>query len=161
MAGVDWFPADEEVIDMAQEIIEEHHTDLKGARIGFIMRAEAPLAGLRKVMGDVRKVSAVEKVFVPYDFIIWLSDDIWRTLAGSQKKALLDHELCHCSWDMATRTAKIRPHDLEEFSIILRRHGYWWPHSYEVGEIAQQATLWEEDEIGQVEVPTDMLSGIN
>jgi hypothetical protein len=48
--------------------------------------------------------------------------------------ALVDHELCH-AWALADQDEdndeadpvklSLRPHDLEEFSCIVRRHGMW------------------------------------
>ena len=100
------------------------------------------------MLGEARKVSDREKVHIPYDFIIWLAADKWLELTPSQRIALVDHELEHCQWDGLS--ASIRLHDLEEFSCILERHGYWWPHAYQVAEIAKQATLWEPDGEGGV-----------
>ena len=146
--GVDWFEADEDVIELAQDVIERYHPELQTARIGFIMRSEAPRTSGRATLGEARKVSDREKVHIPFDFIVWLADDTYRLLSGSQRVALIDHELEHCGWDPQMRFAFIRHHDLEEFSAILERHGYWWPRAFEVGEIAKQAQLWEMDEKG-------------
>jgi hypothetical protein len=60
---------------------------------------------------------------------------VWDVLPQKTKVALVDHELCH-AWAEANQKEdddgeaepvklSMRPHDLEEFSCIVRRHGLW------------------------------------
>jgi hypothetical protein len=146
VSDVYWEEAPEEVIEMAQEVIDKYHPWLEHARVGFIMRSESPKKGTHYVLGEARKVSDREKVHIPYDFVIWLAADKWAGLMGSQRVALIDHELCHCQWDMGKLS--IRPHDIEEFTCIIQRHGYWWPGAHETGAIWKQAALWESEDGG-------------
>ena len=140
--ATEWRKAPDHVLDIVRRLIDLYHEPLKDARIGVIMRSEAPVTGGRITYGKAEKVSAKAQVHVPYDFIIWLANDRYQSLASFQREALIDHELCHCEWDMDTG-ASIRPHDIEEFTEILQRYGYWWPHAEEFAAVAQQAELFE------------------
>ena len=140
--ATEWRKAPDHVLDIVRRLIDLYHEPLKDARIGVIMRSEAPVTGGRITYGKAERVSAKAQVHVPYDFIIWLANDGYQSLAPLQREALIDHELCHCQWDMDTG-ASIRPHDVEEFTEILQRYGYWWPHAEEFAAAAQQAELFE------------------
>lgn len=141
--ATEWRKAPEYILDIAKRLIDQYHEPLKTARIGIIMRSEAPVTGGRVTYGKAEKVSAKAQVHVPYDFIIWLAADRFGALAPLQREALIDHELCHCQWDDFDMAASIRPHDVEEFTEILERYGYWWPHAEEFAAVAQQAELFE------------------
>ena len=140
--ATEWRKAPDHVLEIVRRLIDLYHEPLKEARIGVIMRSEAPRSGGRITYGKAEKVSPKAQVHVPYDFIIWLAKDQYQLLAPLQREALIDHELCHCEWDMDTG-ASIRPHDIEEFTEILQRYGYWWPHAEEFAAVAQQAELFE------------------
>ena len=76
----------------------------------------------------------------PY-FLITVSEPIWDVLPQDKRVPLVDHELCHI-WaeakqqendgdsdeDMEIDNPVVlsnRPHDLEEFTCIARRYGFW------------------------------------
>lgn len=122
--SVIWTEVTPDVLDMANNIILKYHTDLLDAKIGFVFRSEAQASNGRVILGQASKVSEKMKVHLDFDFIIWLSEDDWKTLSFKQKQALLDHELCHCSMPIAGE-AKMRRHDIEEFECIIERYGLW------------------------------------
>jgi hypothetical protein len=122
--ATEWTEAPATVIDIAKEIIRDHHPSLEEARIGFLFRDIAPVSGGQATWGQASKVSPKLRPFMDLDFIIWLAKDIWITLVDYQQRALIDHELCHCYLDMDA-SAKIRGHDVEEFVEIVKRHGFW------------------------------------
>lgn len=136
--AVEWYPAPQHVIDVAQHLIARYHEHLKGARIAFIMRSEAPRSGGKLTLGKAKKVSAELQVHIEYDFIIWLAKDWYQRLSALQREALIDHELSHCEW--FDEKASIKGHDVEEFAHIIERYGYWWPNSDRF-EMAVQAAL--------------------
>lgn len=125
--AVEWMTAPQPVIDVAKRIIKQHHPHLLGARIAFIMRSEAPESNGKVTYGKAKKVSAELQVHIPFDFIIWLARDRYLTLSAMQREALIDHELSHCEWD--GDVARIKGHDVEEFTHIIERYGFWWPSS--------------------------------
>lgn len=125
--AVEWSMATPELLDLARRIIAEYHPKLADARILFIMRSEAPVSNGKVTYGKAKKVSAELQVHIDADFIIWFAKDQWLYLRPEQREALMDHELSHCHWDGLT--ASMRAHDVEEFTHIIERHGFWWPQS--------------------------------
>jgi len=143
----EWFKASKSVLSMAQELIEAHHVHLRGARIGFIFRDTAAYTGApphqKRVLGKAAKVSPRDKVYSSLDFVIWLAEDFWLGEAtDDMRRALLDHELCHCAFDEETEEWKLRQHDIEEFKEIIERHGLWssalWEAAGVLAAAAQQ-----------------------
>ena len=118
-----WEEVTQEVLDLAGEIIAAHHPHLEDAKVGFVFRSEASKSGDKIVLGQAAKVSAKLRPHLDLDFIIWLAEDEWQHLEPIQKRALVDHELCHCDWHDGR--PRMRHHDVEEFYVILIRYGLW------------------------------------
>lgn len=129
--------ADEEVVDLVTEVREKWHRGLEFARIGVLMRNEAPVTKGRVTLGKAKKTTDEERLLSreELDFIVWFAADQWETLTDEQKTALVDHELCHCRF--LNGSAEIRPHDVEEFDAVIRRHGLWWPDAERTIEAIQ------------------------
>lgn len=124
--ATEWEVAPQEVIDLAEKLIEKHHPKLRSARIGILFRSEAPIRNGKLTLGKASKVTPRWKPLLeePLDFVIWLAADVWLDeLDSRQRKALLDHELCHCT--LGDNGWTTRPHDIEEFNEILERYGPW------------------------------------
>jgi hypothetical protein len=121
--------APDEVIDIANELIEAYHPGLADAYIGFLMRLDEVKRKGMVVLGQASKVTPAHRMFMHYHFIIWISAPNYVSLTELQRRALIDHELCHCEYDgtKETNQASILPHDIEEFDVILRRYGFWRP----------------------------------
>jgi hypothetical protein len=127
---------------LLDELVETHHDDVRQARIALAWNTawKADADG-RVTLGLCRKVSNLEREVADvaaYDFVIILRREFWNDLLVTevQKRALLDHELCHASVklddqgdqviDECGRTVyRLRKHDLEEFSEIAGRYGCW------------------------------------
>lgn len=121
--AVTWEEVPQQVLDLASGIIEAHHHHLLDAKIGFIFRSEAQTSGDKVILGQASKISEKMKVFMDFDFLIWLAQDAWQGMTIAAKQALVDHELCHCKYD--GEKASMRQHDIEEFHEIIIRHGLW------------------------------------
>lgn len=123
--SVYWMEASKDVVNLAQELIAAYHEELLDARIGLLFRSEAPTANGKARLGAASKVSDRWKPLLQQelDFIIWLAWDRWKGMSPQQRRALLDHELCHCR--MVKGESKLRGHDVEEFTEIIERHGLW------------------------------------
>lgn len=119
----DWKQAPDEVLRLAEELIDEHHPTLAGAGIGFVFRDKAPISAGKITLGQASKIPPKMLPFVALDFLIWLAEDFWIDATDLQRRALIDHELCHCR--VIDGQNKIRPHDFEEFGEILERYGLW------------------------------------
>ena len=126
--SVQWEVASEDVIELAQKLVEKHHPHLKSARIGILFRDEAPSRNGRRTFGKASKVTPRWKPLLeePLDFVIWLAADVWLDeLDKKQQRALLDHELMHCGY--GENGWYIRPHDVEAFNVEIERYGPWRP----------------------------------
>lgn len=122
-----WAQAPKSVVHLAQEMIQAHHPGLAEARIAILMRTQPTTSKGKLVLGHAEKVGDKWKTLIgdDYDFLIWLDDENWGRSDKQRRRAILDHELCHCEYDPAEQKAKIRGHDIEEFSAIAERYGAW------------------------------------
>lgn len=127
---------------LLRQLVGAHHEDLAQAKIALAWHtAWKPDCDGHVTLGKCRKVSDLEREvneLQPYDFVIILRKDFWDDpcVTDLQRRALLDHELCHASitlddqgeplQDERGRTVyRIRRHDLEEFAAIAERYGCW------------------------------------
>lgn len=134
---VEWLEIDQEVLSIAQSVMEEHEPELLNARIGFIFRSEAPKQNGRVILGKAQKVSDKDKFFSQLDFVIWLAEDKWLELSPFQKRALVHHELLHCKYQDGE--CRMRPHDFEEFVRIVKLYGFWSLSLQSAAPIFEQA----------------------
>jgi hypothetical protein len=120
-----------EVAEIAGKLINQHHRALKSAEIEYVFRSEATRKGGKEVLGKARKVSGLNAFLSPADgpqlFVMEIARDTWEELEPEQRKALVDHELCHFFVDPETHAYDVLPHDVEEFEAVLKRHGLWAP----------------------------------
>jgi hypothetical protein len=126
-----------------------HHTDLaaQDARLCILMRSPAATRRGKTVLGTAAKASAKDCALLGEDvqFIITLSQDDWKVMPDRQKRALLDHELCHCRAEVdddGETKWSLAGHDIEEFTDILKRHGAWNDSIVQVVEVLQQLDLF-------------------
>ena len=56
--ATEWRKAPDHVLDIVRRLIDLYHEPLKDARIGVIMRSEAPVTGGRITYGKAERVSA-------------------------------------------------------------------------------------------------------
>lgn len=134
--AVEFFEAPEaqRIVDA---LIPKHHAHLLDVPVLCVMRDKAAKSGGKVTWGKARKVDGLTAFLArdPADanyprefFILEFARDVWATLSDVQKRALVDHELCHCSIeidDEGELHLGMRPHDIEEFAEIVDRHGLW------------------------------------
>jgi hypothetical protein len=126
------------------DLVEAHHEGIRDARIAlaFNLAWTADVDG-RVTLGKCMKVGDLHRELLddrgqPYDFIIILRQEFWTDpmTTDLQRRALLDHELCHAAVKLGEDgeplvderqrlTYRIRKHDLEEFRCIPERYGCW------------------------------------
>lgn len=127
-----------DVLGIAAEIISHHHPALLDAKIGFIFQDEASKKLGKIVLGTATKISDKQRAAgLDLDFLITIAKDMWQDLSRHQRKALIDHELCHC--DFSGGYAKMRGHDIEEFNGIVERYGLWKPDLARFGDVVNEA----------------------
>jgi len=128
-----------EVKEIAEELIPLHHSHLVDARIEYVFTDTVGKRGSKQVWGTMRKISALP-AYLAADknsqnhgetddfFVLTITKPIWEDLSYKQRVALVDHELCHAGVkldDEGEAKLFIVPHDLEEFTCIVKRHGLW------------------------------------
>ncbi len=136
---------------IANDMIAEIHQHLKLARIAYVFTTQKRVKCDRIVLGKAQKLSAklrwlssgLEDMEKGYDFIIEFDANEWKNLTEPQRKALVDHELCHCAGGPGQW--RVRGHDVEEFQQIIERHGFWKQDLQYFGSAAQQLPLVEPE----------------
>lgn len=132
-----------EAQSIAEALIPEHHESLADfhvpVRCLFRCAKSWRKAG-RTVWGTAQLVSGLqaylaqapnESIADPNEpfFLILVDENAWADMSKANKKALVDHELCHCIVEVDDETGEIKPsivgHDLEEFNCIVARYGLW------------------------------------
>jgi hypothetical protein len=154
-----------DVEKIARQLIHKHHPHLMKRRVEFAFTGKAPKNGTREVWGTARIVNGLSAFLANKDqveefdadgmnedfFVICISEPIWGLLSERRRKALVDHELCHC-WveekDDGGTCLKLVHHDLEEFGAVVERWGVWRDS---VGNFLKQAdngqgSLFDEEE---------------
>ncbi len=127
-----------EVRRVAEEIIPKWHPHLEDVEIRYVFRDEHATAKGKAVMGKARLVGGLNAWLAAADpdlalseperfYVMEIAEDVWQTLDGDARSALVDHELCHMVLDEGTEKLTIVGHDVEEFADIIRRHGLWKP----------------------------------
>lgn len=138
--------ADDELLRIAQEVIDEFHPMLRQARFGFVFQDKVPKRKGAKVLAAVSLVSPKIKVYLDFDYLVWVAKDEWDIMGDEDRVALLDHEFCHCclneNFEWATRD-----HDVQEFVAIIERHGLWTGELRRMGDAVVQARLPFEERV--------------
>lgn len=126
---------------LLRELARAHHEAIASARIALAWQLtwKSDVDG-RVTLGQCKKVSDLDRELSDgaYDFVVILRRDFWddRYVTDLQRRALLDHELCHCAVkldehgepavDECGRVVyRLKKHDLEEFAAIADRYGCW------------------------------------
>lgn len=153
-----------DVREIAEELIDtlDAHQDLRYELVEYVFVDKAPVSNGRVILGRARKVGGLSAFLLrsartlddarfepprPF-FVIEISYPTWLDLTDAQKRALVDHELCHCKVDMDASPPAlwIRGHDHEEFVEIWQRHGLWNTGSQAMGRVlAEQLSLTVDD----------------
>jgi hypothetical protein len=130
-------PPGPEMYALLNRMIEEHHEHLMYARIALAWAtAWKPDVDGRVTLGKCKRVGDPDRELMGLDFVIMLQADFWQSseVSDAQRAALLDHELSHAEVvydtdgepaedERGRRVYRLRKHDVEEFSSVIRRHG--------------------------------------
>lgn len=144
-----WVEVPDSVLLLAQELVKEHHPDLSDARIGILFRETVAYSRGNPVLGHAQKTPEMLKVYLDFDFIIWIAADAYADMDEKRRKALIDHELCHCK--IIEGTATMVGHDVEEFEAIINRHGLWSTNLVRIANSIKQMAfdLGETEEVNE------------
>lgn len=128
-----------EVKKIADELIPKYHNHLLDFSVKMEYRFidKIPKKGGKEVWGTCRKISSLPASLAADNpdgddfFVIVISKPVWDILPDDKKVCLIDHELSH-AWaeyneDDENPAVKLslRPHDMEEFTSIVKRYGMW------------------------------------
>jgi Putative phage metallopeptidase len=110
---------------LARALIIDNHPSLATAKILYVTKDyEAKPDQWGKVTwAYAQKVNVLAGWLSGYDLMVTFCWEVWKQLNNFERKALTDHELCHFALNNG-RWA-IRPHNVEEFTDIIARHGDW------------------------------------
>lgn len=109
-----------EAEDIAKKLIPDFHPHLKNVPIMYLFNGKK-----MKPWAQIGARSAKERFISGYFFLMEVNHAQWVLLTDAQREALVDHELCHAGIDSETGEPYLIDHDIEEFSIIVERHGLW------------------------------------
>ena len=94
----------DEAAAIATELIEQYHPRLIGVKISHLLKimpvpkpkksAKPPRATLAKISKVSPKTNAIAEK--DYHFVVEYGSLYWDTMDDKMKRALVDHELCHC-----------------------------------------------------------------
>jgi len=129
MSKISFMECGEEVYTLMYELINEYHMDLRNAKIKCLFYDKARKSEGKLVLGTAEVVSPKYNYLTDIDFIISIYGGTWDIMAEQERKALLDHELCHLfiTEDRHGEPVyKTIPHDLSEFKAIIERYGVGW-----------------------------------
>lgn len=163
------FSPAESVQTVAQGLIPNYHPELAQARIHYLFTQKAAKKGGRELCGKAAKVSGRWEYLTELDFVIEVALPIWNDATASQRQAIVDHLLEHCTAEEDEQSGDfkwlIREPDVREFASILERHGAWHEGLVNLCTVAQRVDLSgivdEElgDEIEQDLTTEEELSG--
>lgn len=151
------FSEAETAAQIANGLIPNYHPELVEARIMYIHVDKVGSKNGREVWGKAKKLSGIFEWYAEKDFLLEIAEDKWNELNATQRTALVDHLLEHCTGEEDDETHKmkwrIRDPEVQEFSNILQRYGAW--HTGLVGfiSIAKEIQL---DEIIAQEAEIDL-----
>jgi hypothetical protein len=159
-----------EIENIAVGLIEKYHQHLIDfkVKIRYLFVSKTSKSKGKEVWGTCRKVTGLNAYLEggsqddePF-FVITISQDVWDILPPEKREALVDHELAHASAEVKQAKDEadadvdseieqdnpvklsIKPHDLEEFSCIVRRHGLW---REDIKEFVEAALRTKEEKV--------------
>ena len=115
--------------EWADEIIKDKRPDIldAGISVGFVSSTKEKKYGrIKNVLAECKKVTDLEQLYCPHDFLIIVYELNCEGLTDEQMKILLWHELEHIGIDPETGDFFVKPHDVEEFDNIINAHGLHW-----------------------------------
>lgn len=151
-----------EVAAIAEKLIEQYHQHIKdfNVRVEYVFQDKIQMKGDNEVWGTCRKITNLNAYLASNEqssgdpfFVISIAEPVWEILPEKERMALVDHELCHTAAEYQEKDDEepvvklaIKPHDMEEFACIVRRHGMWRDSIKEFIDNARADKLLEEED---------------
>lgn len=121
-----------EMAEIGQYVIENvpelEYLGYADLRITYIMSSQRKSSASNKVLGECIKVSDIQKVHNPYDFMIVFYEPNIAGMTVEQLRMLMEHEMLHIGYDPEYDPPKyfVRPHDYDDFKQITDKYGTDW-----------------------------------
>lgn len=122
--GMDLIKTEDALVDIANS----------QATIIYLSSEHKKVASGKKVLGQCEKVADKYKWGIPCDFTITVFEPNVEGMTEEQLRMLIFHELLHVGIEYnadGTETYSIKPHDLEDFKLIIDRFGTDWSNTDE------------------------------
>lgn len=123
----------EEYAEIAAKVIEEEEllTDIANSHATIIyLGSDNPKTGKGKtIYAECEKVQDKNKWAIPCDFTITVFEPNCVGFTKEQMRILIFHELLHVGIEFTedgSEKYSIKPHDYEDFKIIIDRYGTEW-----------------------------------
>lgn len=119
----------EEIEGLAKSIIEKEKLfdSVQEPSIGYVV--VSPYITKTVVARCIRANNEL-KFFSDHDYVIEVSDDIWKLLDETEKEAVVLHELLHIYPLHNDKTGdysyKLLDHDLKDFKKVIKKYGPEW-----------------------------------
>ena len=133
----------DKIREIALELIEDHHKNLKEADIIYLLKEKPSKSNGKIIFGKAIKPGSRYKYLTKCDFIIEVAQIAFDDLNEKSLKALVDHELSHC--DCLDGKFKTISHDFTGFFDNLNRHGFWSRELQNLKRRIEQLSLFEEE----------------
>lgn len=121
------FEVSPELKELAETVIQEQNLDVSPAKVEYLL-VYPNIA--KTVAGRCIKTSKELSFFSGNDYLIEMSGELWDSIDDSVRYVLMQHELMHIMPVMNDKTGdwkfELRRHDIEDFSIIIKKHGIDW-----------------------------------
>lgn len=117
--GMDLIHTEDALIDIANS----------QATIIYLSSEHKKVASGKNVLGQCEKVADKYKWGIPCDFTITVFEPNVEGMSEEQLRMLIFHELLHVGIEYnadGTETYSVKPHDLEDFKLIIDRFGTDW-----------------------------------
>lgn len=144
-----------DVAEVASSLINSipEHSALRGVKIAYLFTDKKQKDGATDKI-DWAYAKLVPKELRASDdsmpwFIIVVNQYVWQELDETERKALIDHELCHCQIKInkdGYRMPSMKNHDYSDFGGVIARYGAWSPSLKEWSKHikAEQLDLFEK-----------------
>lgn len=129
-----------ELIDSEPELEEIRFSE---ATICYLSSEHEKVANGKAVLGQCEKIQEKYKWAIPCDFTITLFEPNIEDLSDEQIRVVIFHELLHVGIRVNNETGEedyyIKPHDVEDFRLLIDRFGIDWATPGEEFEFVKES----------------------
>jgi len=142
-----YFEAEPPVYTILENVIGERFHSLEGIHFKILVDTKTKIDKLkgRVIFANIKCANEVEKFLSQdghnlngIDYIIFMTDLVWKLASPADKKRIISHELRHCFMD-EDGSCKLVKHDIEDFyaEIEINQADPMWAQSLSVVALAQ------------------------